>query len=87
MLSLFQNVMPTEQDIGVAHNLVTQLQNYMSQRSNRWEKLVQVKGQRIEFLASCVRLEIPEPIPPMHASISPGLAVFLVQCEVQEQSQ
>jgi hypothetical protein len=87
MRSLLQNVKPTTRNIGEVHNLVTQLQSYISQRSNRREKLVQVKGQRIEFLASCVCPEIPEPIPPMHASISLDLAVFMVQCHVQEQSQ
>ena len=62
-------------------------QNYMPQRSNGWEKLVQIEGQRIEFLASCVCFEWPEPIPPMHASIFPGLIVFPVQCDVKEKGQ
>ena len=52
--------------------------------SDWWEKLVEIERQGIELVSSCVCLERPEPVPPMHASVFPRCTVLLVQRHVQE---
>ena len=49
---------------------------------HRWEVLVEIEGQRIEFVAPRVGLERPEPVPPMHSPVLPRRIVFLMQRDV-----
>lgn len=56
-------------------------------QSHRWEILVEIEWQGIEFLTSRVGPEGPELVPPWLASVFPYLTIPFVQCVVQEISQ
>lgn len=53
-------------------------------KSHGWKIFVEIKGEGIEFLASCIGLKGPELVPPMLTSVFPYWTFLLVQCVVQE---
>lgn len=64
-----------------------QYPQWSNSESHWWKKLVKIEGKRIELLASCICLEWPELVPPMHAPVLLGCTIFPVQCGVQEEGQ
>ena len=56
----------------------------LSAQSHRWEVLVQIERQWIEFLTPTVTFERPELFPPMFPSVFPDSISFLMYRVVQE---